>query len=189
MISSPRFLIQPAPRDLDLAHGQRGAVLYVAMIMLILLALLGIAGMQVAGMQERMSASYRAVNLALQHTEQVSRLTECGLERLNEVPDVAASDCDMVDRSTILTKCDDNYDARIWVESLKLADALPPASGGTRVIRQIEDCMPGEARGDMGGPVNERKIMPVYQITTYQSDTNGGANPSSAAAIDIIFKL
>ena len=36
---------------------QSGAALYVALIMLILLALIGIVAMQVAGLQERMSAN------------------------------------------------------------------------------------------------------------------------------------
>ncbi|MCM5640131.1 PilX N-terminal domain-containing pilus assembly protein, partial [Xanthomonas hortorum] len=41
-------------------YTQSGAVLYVALIMLILLALLGIAGMQVTGLQERMAFNYRS---------------------------------------------------------------------------------------------------------------------------------
>ena len=38
---------------------QSGAVLYVALVMLVLLALIGIVAMQVAGLQERMSANYQ----------------------------------------------------------------------------------------------------------------------------------
>ena len=64
------------------AARQRGAVLYVALIMLVLLALIGVVALQVAGMQERMAASYRAVNLAFQFTEERARATECGLEVL-----------------------------------------------------------------------------------------------------------
>ncbi|MGO4778081.1 PilX N-terminal domain-containing pilus assembly protein, partial [Lysobacter sp. 2RAB21] len=45
---------------------QRGAVLYVALIMLVLLALIGITAMQVTGLQERMTSSYRSTNMAVQ---------------------------------------------------------------------------------------------------------------------------
>ena len=59
---------------------QKGAVLYVALIVLILLALLGIVGMQVSGLQEKMSANYRNANLAFQNAEGGVRLRECYAE-------------------------------------------------------------------------------------------------------------
>ena len=52
---------------------QQGAVLYVALIMLVLLALLGVIGMQVAGMQERMAAGYRATSMAFQNADLPAR--------------------------------------------------------------------------------------------------------------------
>ena len=51
------------------SRSQRGAVLYVALIILILLTLIGIVGMQVATMQERMSSNYLAANQAFQRAE------------------------------------------------------------------------------------------------------------------------
>ena len=45
---------------------QEGAALYVALMFLVLLALIGIVGMQVAGIQERMAANYMATNQAFQ---------------------------------------------------------------------------------------------------------------------------
>lgn len=163
---------------------QRGAVLYVALIMLILLSLIGIVGMQVAGIQERMAASYRAVNLAFQHTEQLARSTECGLELLNGVPDVSPTDCAMVPRTEIHANCADSYDPGAWVETLTLA------GGAERNIRQIETCIIGEAEIAMGLTQEQGGgLQPVYQITTYQTDTNDGPNPTSASAVDTIFKL
>lgn len=163
---------------------QRGAVLYVALIMLILLALIGIVGMQVAGIQERMAASYRAVNLAFQYTEQFARSTECGLELLNGVPDVDPDDCVMVPRAEIHTNCADGYDPGAWAAARTLA------GGEARNVRQIETCIIGEAEIAMGLTQEEGGgLQPVYQITTYQTDTDGGANPTSASAVDTIFKL
>ena len=48
---------------------QEGAALYVALMILVLLALIGIVGMQVAGLQERMAANYLATNQAFQAAE------------------------------------------------------------------------------------------------------------------------
>lgn len=163
---------------------QEGAALYVALIMLILLALIGIVGMQVAGLQERMAASYRVANLAFQNAEAFARSTECGLERLNEVPDVPAGNCAIVNRADIATRCDDGFDAGVW------ADARTLAGGGVRNIRQIESCIIGQAEIGMGGSQEQGGgLQPIYQITTFQTDTNGGADPSTGAVIDTIFKL
>lgn len=162
---------------------QAGAVLYIAMIMLVLLALIGIVGMQVSGMQERMSASYRAVNRAFQNAEGTVRATECGLEIMNGID---RDGCTAVSSGTVNRQCDDGYDAGTWVRDRKLADA--PA----RNIRQIEGCIIGEAEIAMGQTQETGGgLLPIYQITVYDSDTadSGGTNPSSAAAIDTIFKL
>ena len=174
----------PLSRNYSFQSRQQGAVLYVAMIMLILLALIGIVGMQVAGIQERMAGNYRTVNLAFQNTEALARSTECGLERLNEVPDVAVGDCAIVNRADIAPRCDDSFDAGAWVDARIMANA--PA----RNIRQIEGCIIGESEIGMGLTQEQGGgLQPIYQITTYQTDTSGGANPSSSAAIDTIFKL
>jgi type IV pilus assembly protein PilX len=157
---------------------QRGAVLYVALIMLILLALIGIVGMQVAGMQERMAANYRAVNVAFQNTEALTRVTECGLEVLN---DVVRPGCAAVNAAAVQGNCQDGFDAAGAVRALTLADA-PWVN-----IRQIEQCIDYEASIEMG---NAEQPLPIYQITTYQSDdTDATPNPTSAAALDTIFRL
>lgn len=56
-------------RPSPIAHRQRGAALFVALIMLILLTLLAVAASQVSLLQERMSGSFRAQNLAFQRSE------------------------------------------------------------------------------------------------------------------------
>jgi type IV pilus assembly protein PilX len=56
--SSPRF-----------ASRNRGAVLFVALIMLLLLTLLGVTGMQVTMLQERMSGNFRAQQQSFERSE------------------------------------------------------------------------------------------------------------------------
>lgn len=159
---------------------ERGAVLYVALIMLILLAMIGIIGLQVTGMQERMASNYRAINLAFQNTEARVRETECGLERMNDITRVG---CDVVDRSDVSVQCDDGFDVGDWVAGRNLANA--PAVN----IRQIEGCIIGEAEIGMGMTQEAgANLMPIYQISSFSTDTDGG-NGTAATAIDTIFKL
>lgn len=167
---------------------QQGAVLYVALIMLVLLALIGIVAMQVAGMQERMAASYRAVNLAFQFTEERVRATECGLEMLNGVPD--AGGCTPVNPGDVVDRCDVHFDPGFWARYVDVDAPRTLVSGPATSIRQIEGCMPWEAEIGMGTTQEQGgDLQPIYQITTFQTDTRGGSNPTSAVAIDSIFRL
>jgi len=168
-------------RGLRSPRRQRGAVLYVALIMLILLAMLGIVGMQVAGMQERMVASYRAVNLAFQNAEGIARLTECGLEEL--VNREGTTSCPTVTPDQI---CDDDFDPLDWAESQSLT-----AVSATNT-RLIGPCISGNTALDMGGPINEDP-NPIYQVTAYATDgvnlgSGSPGTPSSSVAVDTIFR-
>lgn len=159
-------------------RSQGGAVLYVALIMLILLALIGVIGMQVTGMQERMSANYRAVNLAFQRTEDVARNAECALESMVNRT-AAAPGCNIVDAADVDLVCDNGFDAGDWVEGQTLP--MAPAVNA----RLIGPCISGNADLDMGRPLNEDP-NPIYQVTVYQTDDD--ANRTAATAIDTIFR-
>lgn len=172
-------------RTPSFTHGsprqQRGAVLYVALIMLILLALLGIAGMQVANMQEKMASNYRAVNVAFQRSEQAVRLTENQVEALAN-RESGAGGAGAVTASSIEIRCDDGYDPSIWGSQRAQSDQQVVK------VRQIESCIQGEASLEMGRPADV--ATPVYQITAFASDADGADNPgTSGVVIDTVFKL
>jgi type IV pilus assembly protein PilX len=68
-------------------HGhQRGATLVVAMLMLLVLTVLGLASMQVTRMEERMAGNSRDANLAFQGAEAGLREAEEGLRVLAARP-------------------------------------------------------------------------------------------------------
>lgn len=159
------------------ARTQQGAVLYIALIMLILLALIGIVGMQVAGLQERMSANYRAVNLAFQNSEAAARSAECALEDM--VNRTTTPGCNIIVAADVDQICDNGFDPGNWVGARTLADA-PRINA-----RLIGPCISGNADLDMGGAVNEDP-NPIYQVTAYNTDTP--TNPTAATAIDTIFR-
>lgn len=160
-------------------RAQRGAVLYVALIMLVLLALIGIVGMQVAGMQERMAANYRAVNLAFQSAEGVVRNAECSIESLVNRTDPPTG-CDIITTSDIQHICDDGFDPGAWGD-LQSLDSVPAFN-----VRQIDRCVQGEAKLDMGG-TQDANPTPMYQISAYAADDED--NASSSAVVDTVFRL
>lgn len=63
------------------ARRQQGVALYVALIMLLLLTLLGLAALQVTSMQERMSGNFRTFNLAFNRAEDALRETEFDIQQ------------------------------------------------------------------------------------------------------------
>ena len=171
-----RQRLQSSQRKRD---GQRGVALYIALIVLLLLAMIGIVAMQVAGMQERMAASYRSVNRAFQGAEGVVREAECAIEAIANR--TAPGTCDIIGQADIKRVCDDGFDPAAWGEAQSLA-AVPMVN-----VRQIDTCVQGEGVLDMGtAPVNEQ-AFPIYQITSYAADDP--SNPSSSSVIDTVFKL
>lgn len=154
---------------------QDGAALYVALIMLILLAIIGIVGMQVSTMQERMSSNYRSANLAFQNAEALARRTECGTEDL--VNRTTTAGCATVTDAKV---CDEPFDAAGW------AQGLQPSGGSQTNVRLIGPCISGNSSLAMGAAVNE-DANPIYQITAYNTDGTGGSE-SADSAVDTIFR-
>lgn len=157
---------------------QRGAVLYVALIMLILLALIGIVGMQMTGLQERMAANYMNVNLAFQNAEADVRLRECFVEdvvnRTNNCPAGA---------TTIEQTCSSSSDPTTWAAERAMDTPIADRSK----IRNIGQCISGNTSLDMGvRPVTEDP-NPVFQVTVYATNVPAPA-ATADAAIDTIFR-
>lgn len=170
--------IAPAPRRSRLvthgcsrvgAHAQRGVALFVALIMLLLLTLLGVTGMQVANMQERMSASYRAGNMAFQNSEQQLVTSESTLRnQVNSAQPVTAT----------VANCALAYEARQWAIT-----ALNAGGTSGNNVRRIDQCFAGSSR-KMPQRTNENTNQ-FYQITAYSVDLP--SNPSSRAVVDSVF--
>lgn len=133
---------------------QRGAVLYIALIMLVLLALIGIVGMQVAGLQERMSANYMAVNSAFEAAESSARLTERAIKTSLDGGSLFPTDITPDD-------CVSTFDPAEWNDP---DDAH---------VRRIDECFPWSQLDD-GYPEQERTDQ-IYQVTAFERDAAGTA--------------
>lgn len=144
-------------------RSQSGAVLYVALIMLILLALIGLIAMQVAGLQERMSANYQAGNMAFQNAESVARVQERTLEETvnagrNPPTNVAPTNCTYA------------FDAVTW-------------SSATPFVRRLDLCF---SWGSLDMPTDEaERTDQIYQVTAYSRDR--ALFPSSESVVDTVF--
>ena len=152
---------------------QQGAALYVALIFLIIMALLGVTGMQVAAMQERMSSSYQATNIAFQRAEAAVRNAET-----------------IIRADPALVRLDEEcggYDAQRYGTQAAIASERADAQDPPARIVNIDACVPGNDIGVYGGAPASEKVFSTYRITAYRGDRAGG--PSSDAVVDTIFIL
>lgn len=155
-----------SPRSLP--RSQRGAVLYVALIMLVLLALIGIAGMQVTGMQERMSANYLRTNQAFQNAESDARQVENGIATKIESGEVFIANQEA---------CSPTYDPLTWADGV-----AAPAAGHTR---RIDKCFAATSLRQ-GRPESE-DTGNIYQVTALASDDPDPDTATASAVIDTVF--
>ncbi len=147
------------------ARNQSGAVLYVALIMLVLLALIGVVAMQVAGLQERMSANYQASNAAFQNAEAVARTHEAFLETQVELGNNPPTDIPPLD-------CTATFDPENYEE----AEAH---------VRRLDMCFPW---GALDVPSDEaERTDQIYQVTAYSQDRDSALLSSSESVIDTVF--
>lgn len=161
--------IRPIRRPPQLPRKQRGVVLYVALILLILLTLLGVAGLQVSAMQERMAGAWRASNIAFQNAESQTKIREIAISTAAGV--VVADD----------ERCAP-FDPALWAEN--------QLGGGTIngvFVRRADQCSPGGSLG-MGQRPDSENTNTQFQITAFATDLDApGPERTAEAVIDTIF--
>lgn len=146
-----------------LRRRQSGAALYIALVMLILMALIGIVAMQVAGLQERMSANYQAGSLAFQNAEEDARAQEVALKSA-----VAAGNA--IATSLPPRDCTTSFDAEAY-------------TGSDPYVRRLDLCF---SWGGLDYPSDEsEKTDQIYKITAFAKDRPLFA--SSESVIDTVF--
>lgn len=154
-------------RQPGLPTRQRGAALYVALIMLVLLALIGIIGMQVTGMQERMAANYLRTNIAFQNAEAGAR----SQERTVTAALFGGAGTFAADQEV----CQPLFDPLVWADGAAASDSI--------FTRRVDRCFPasslrvGERRNEETGN--------VYEINVVAGDTS--SNPSATAVISTVY--
>ena len=148
---------------------QHGAVLYVALVMLVLLAMIGLAGMRVSGLQERMSSNYRATNVAFQNAEQEARTLEAAIAVALESPGgvfrANQESCALV------------FDPLTWSEALPIATVTQTHS------KRIDKCFP--ASSIKLGTKKSEETGNIYAVSALRADS--AVNKTAEAVIDTVF--
>ncbi len=148
---------------------QRGVVLYVAMIVLLLLTILGTAAMQVATLQQRMATNFNDFALAFHNAEGVLRQSEFDLQR---------------DFDSALPR---SYQycatsANAW------ADAVEPEAIPTPSVRRLRGgalCASPAAGGDPMSPATAAELY--FQIIVAAADRAATADPGAVVVVETTF--
>ncbi|MGA9828510.1 MAG: PilX N-terminal domain-containing pilus assembly protein [Rhodanobacteraceae bacterium] len=157
MNTVPRF---PPP------HRSRGAVLFVALIMLLLLTLLGVTAAQVTVMQERMSGNFRVQQLAFERSESA----------LAADRDVANNPLLAYDTISDIPQALGAGQASPWASWL---DTYPPAEHDETSVRACGGACPQRLGSAVGEDPNRK---PRYYVITAQQKDLAGAGTSDAWA-------
>lgn len=149
---------------------QRGAALFVGLILLILLALIGLASMQSTLLQERMAGNFRLVNLAFQNAEEQLRAAEGRIQadanaNLAFQPDRV--DCAPIDYST-------------WLPPLAGAPSPAPAAQ----TQKMDQCIATWTGGEFGQPRNI-KVDDLYRVSSFAPDAGGSR--AASAVVDSVY--
>jgi type IV pilus assembly protein PilX len=147
-------------------RGQHGAVLYVALIMLLLMALLGLVGMQVATMQERMASNYRQHDQAFQNAEAAVRLKEAALKASASAVTVDSSSC--------------TFDVLAW--------AISQGTTAATHVRLLRCDIATGSASNLGQKVTTTSGVgsgTPYEITALAGDTS--SDPTATATVQTVY--
>jgi len=149
---------------------QRGVVLYVAMIMLLLLTLIGVAAMQVVTLQQRMATNYNDFALAFQRAEGVLRQGEFVLQRSHDTNELRTETYCMNDSSS-------------WANTIE-PNAAPSA--------QVRKIIGGACIGSRAIDPTEEGGIPApgeldYQLMAAAADRDAGSSPTAVVVIETVY--
>lgn len=152
-----------APIPFNTQH-QRGAVLFIALIMLLLMTLLGVTAMQITILQERMSGNFRAQQVAFERAEgrmaQGRDIVSDLLTAYDVIPDIPVG-----------LSSTNGYVWKSWLTT------FPPERNFEQSTRMCGGACP-ERRGSMVSDDPNKKPR-FYVITGQEQDP--GPEPESAA--------
>lgn len=150
----------------------RGAVLFVALIMLILLTLIGLTAMQVTMLQERMSGNFRAQQQAFERSE--GRMAE-GRDKVSDPLWAYDNIADV----PVALKSDDASPWQDWLTS------FPPSRKFEQSVRACGGACPVRRGGIVGDDPNKKPRF--YVITGQEKDPSSDASNAAWATVQTIY--
>lgn len=156
-------------RSFKSARRQQGAVLFVGLMLLILMALLGLAGMQSTTLQERMAGNYRNYHLAFQNAESVLRTRERTIRQVVSSNAATTSDNEQC-------AAEDAFDRQNWIAT--------QTAGGSHT-GDITTCTVGYAGISVGTIRKNDRLSPMFRVLGL--DRDNATSPTSTAVIETVF--
>jgi len=144
---------------------QRGATLIISMIFLLILSIIGLSGMEVTGLEERMAGNMRDRNLAFQSAEAVLIEGEGYLAGLSARPAFDGTD----GHYALLTNGDKRWDIVDWANSSAVRSYSGPgfdeleANGAAYILENIASASDSDSLVRGGGNAVDNKRF--YRIT------------------------
>lgn len=152
-------------------HQPRGAVLFVALIMLLLLTILGMTAMQVTMLQERMSGNFRAQQQAFERAE--GRM----VEGRDQVGDPLWAYDHVPDTPVVLEADKTPWDA--WLRT------WPPRTEFTQTVRACGGACPERRGGILGEDPNKKPRY--YIISGQEKDPSSDVSNAAWATVQTIY--
>lgn len=166
---------------------QRGAVLIVGLIMVLLMTTIGLAAIRGSGMQEMMAGNMRDRNLAFQAAEAALRVAERDLAARATMPAFDGSVTGFLDAEEPINR------AAAWSEFAWSNQSLSSSleiEGVSQVPRYVvEEITATRVAGTDGSAVDFESLMTYEEAVHYRITARGvGANPSTEVILQTMFK-
>ena len=167
----------------DLRNRQKGAAIFIALIMLLVMTIIGITASQTTTLEEKMAGNLRDQTLALQAGEAVLRWTETWVgQQVGEPTPVAAcgSGCD--DTVWVLNKITpDLTSAALWSTASVRSNYIGLPTGAGKVAAQPRSVV--EEHSFIKDSLNQGKQNDTSGQMFYRLTANGTGGTTSAQAL------
>lgn len=150
---------------------QRGAVLFIALIMLILLTLIGVTGMQVTLLQERMSGNFRAQHQSFERAE--TRMIE-GRDKVSD----RLTAYDLISSREVALVDGKKLPWQSWLTT------YPPSAQLATEVRCGMACGSNRAKSTMWDP---NKDLRFYTVTGQEKDPSSDASSAAWSTVQTIY--
>lgn len=164
----------------SMPRGQQGIALYVALIMLLLLTLIGLAALQVTSMQERMTGNFLNLNLAFNRAEDTLRREEFEIQQ-----DIARAGPFGVETDPAVQCINGDLtgvqDLRTW------ADGRQPIAGAATRVVNITGCsgIPSSVKDDNSADLPPQTFL-IFAANS-DRDTTPFTGPSSVVVLEATY--
>lgn len=170
-------------------HTQRGAVLIVGLIMVLLMTTIGLAAIRGSGMQEMMAGNVRDRNLAFQAAEAGLREAEKTLGDLDLMPPFDGSRTGFLDSASPVIGAGSwsNGDFNWNNNSINTGVTISGVEQQPRFV--VEEVTSIRVTGSEGSAIDFESQMTYEEAVHYRITTRAvGANPNTVVILQSMFK-